>query len=140
MKGKNLILSAKAAALAAIIAASASGYALAADLPSKAKAPPPPKPVPFFFVNDTSVSFTWFFNATDPGVSGLSNIVPGGVQGQRNSFWRASGAIDHFDVWEYGTNLIHVEINQYSPKDPIQGQPGASGSRELFSFARSTFG
>ena len=48
------------------------------------KALPPPKPVPFFFVNDTSVSATWYFNSTDPGVSGGSDVVPGGIFGAKN--------------------------------------------------------
>ena len=135
---KSLKSNAKAAVFAAIFAVSTGGYAGAADMPIKS--PPPPKPVPFFFVNDTSVSFTWYFNATDPGVAGSSNVFPGGIAGQGNSFWRASGEIDHFDVWEYGTNLIHIEIDQYAPADPIQGQPGAAGSREEFAFSRSTFG
>ena len=111
-----------AVVLAAMLAGSAGGYAYAADMPVKVKAPPPPKPVPFFFVNDTSVSATWYFNSTDPGVSGGSNIVPGGIAGERNTFYRAQGSVDHFDVWEYGTNLIHLEVNQYSPKDPNSGR------------------
>ncbi|HEX4043586.1 MAG TPA: hypothetical protein VHY10_17945 [Xanthobacteraceae bacterium] len=104
------------------------------------KNPPPPKPVPFFFVNDTSVSFTYFFNATDPGVAGSSATVPGGVPNTGNTMYRASGSIDHFDVWEYGTNLIHGELNQYGKEDPEQGQPGASGAREFYGFTRSTLG
>jgi len=127
----------RAVALAALLAGSA-GYAYAADMPVKAV--PPPKPVPFFFVNDTSVSATWYFNATDPGVSGGSNIVPGGIPGEKNTFYRAQGSVDHFDVWEYGTNLIHLELDQYGKKDPILGEPGAVGSREFFSFTRSTIG
>jgi hypothetical protein len=128
----------RAVALAAMLVGSAGGYAYAADMPVKAA--PPPKPVPFFFVNDTSVSATWYFNSTDPGVSGGSNIVPGGIAGERNTFYRAQGSIDHFDVWEYGTNLIHLEVNQYGKQDPILGEPGAVGSRELFGFTRSTIG
>jgi hypothetical protein len=137
MHYKTLRLAAKAAVLAGAVGAFASTYAWSADMPVKA---PPPKPVPFFFVNDTSVSFTWYFNATDPGVSGLSNVVPGGVAGLRNTFYRAQGSLDHFDVWEYGTNLIHIELDQYSKKDPILGEPGAVGSREFFAFTRSTIG
>jgi len=138
VKENSLKSISKTIAFAALVAAAAGGSALASDLPMKA--PPPPKAVPFFFVNDTSVSFTWYFNSTDPGVAGSSNSVPGGVQGQRNTFYRASGSLDHFDVWEYGTNLIHIEINQYGPEDPIQGEPGAAGSREMFAFSRSTLG
>jgi len=135
---QNIKSHTKAFMLGAAAAIFAGGCALAADMP--VKAPPPPKAVPFFFVNDTSVSFTWYFNATDPGVSGSSNTVPGGVAGQGNSFWRASGEIDHFDVWEYGTNLIHIEADQYAKQDPILGEPGAVGSREFFAFSRSTIG
>jgi hypothetical protein len=137
MNRKYLKLSAKAAVLAGAVGAFASTQAWSADMPVKA---PPPKPVPFFFVNDTSVSFTWYFNATDPGVSGMSNVVPGGVAGLRNTFYRAQGEIDHFDVWEYGTNLIHLELDQYGNQDPILGVPGAVGSREFFGFTRSTIG
>ena len=103
-----------------MLAGSAGGYAYAADMP--VKAPPPPKPVPFFFVNDTSVSATWYFNSTDPGVSGGSNVVPGGIFGERNTFYRAQGSVDHFDVWEYGTNLIHLELDQYSNRRPDSGR------------------
>lgn len=138
VKNSSLKLNAKAVALAALISVSAGGFALAADMPMKA--PPPPKAVPFFFVNDTSVSFTWFPNATDPGVSGSSATVPGGVPGTGFTTGRYSGEIDHFDVWEYGTNLIHAEFDQYGPQDPEMGVPGANGSREFFAFSRSTLG
>ncbi len=138
VKKYSLKLNAKSVALAALVSVSAGGFALAADMPMKA--PPPPKAVPFFFVNDTSVSADWFFNATDPGVSGSSGSVPGGVAGQKMTTFRAMGEINHFDVWEYGTNLIHVEANQYGGQDPNLGIPGASGARELFAFSRSTIG
>ena len=62
------------------------------------------------------------------------------LSAERNSFYRAQGSVDHFDVWEYGTNLIHLELDQYSKKDPILGEPGAVGSREFFGFTRSTIG
>ena len=138
VKKSSLKLNAKAVALAALVSVSAGGFALAADMPMKA--PPPPKAVPFFFVNDTSVSFIWYPASTDPGVSGSSDKVAGGVFGQKNTFGRYSGEINHFDVWEYGTNLIHVEANQYGPQDPNLGIPGSNGSRELFAFSRSTIG
>ncbi len=133
---KNSKSSAKAAAFAALLAVSAGGYAQAADMP--VKAPPAAKPVPFFFVNDTSVSFTYFFQATDPGVAGNSATVPAGIPNTGMTTYRAQGAIDHFDVWEYGTNLIHVEFNQYGRQDPSLGQVGAQGAREFFGFSRST--
>jgi hypothetical protein len=138
VKEKSWKLNATSAVFAAILAASAAGYAHAADMPIKA--PPPAKPIPFFIVNDTSVSFTYFPTATNPGVKGSAGSVPGGVFGQRNTLARYSGEIDHFDVWEYGTNLIHLEANQYGPQDPNGGIPGTVGQREMFSFARSTIG
>ena len=107
-------MSLKKVALAAAFAVSAGSVALAADMPIKA--PPKVKEVPFFFVNDTSISGTYFFRSTDPGVSGNSNIVPGGTAGLGNTFYRAQGSVDHFDVWEYGTNLIHIEADQYGPQ------------------------
>jgi hypothetical protein len=124
--------------LAALLVSAGGGYALAADMP--VKAPPAAPPVPFFIVNDTSISFTYFADATDPGVAGSSNIVPGGIAGQGNTFARYQGSLDHFDVWEYGTNLIHAEFNQYGPQDPNSGIPGSAGSREFFGFAQSTLG
>jgi hypothetical protein len=126
------------AVLAAAVSAAALGCANAADMP--VKAPPPVPAVPFFIVNDTSVSFTYYADATDPGVSGGSNVVPGGISGQGNTFARYTGSIDHFDVWQYGTNLIHLDLEQYGPQDPIQGTPGAVGSREVFGFYQGTLG
>jgi hypothetical protein len=138
MRQNNFLSKAKATLLGAAIAVSLGGLAHAADMPTKAPALPPPKPVPFFFVNDTSVSFTWYFASTDPGVAGGSNIVPGGNGGTGNTFWRGQGSLDHFNIWEYGSTLIHLEVDQYSSKDPIQGQPGSAGSREFYGFAQET--
>jgi hypothetical protein len=132
---------AKAAILAALVAMSFGGYAHAADADMPTKAPPKPKPTPqasFFVVNDTAVSGIWYFNYQDPGVSGSENTVPGGLPNAGNSYWMAQGAIDHFDLWEYGATLIHVEVNQYAPQEPAGGTPGAAGSREFFSFAQET--
>ena len=129
--------SAKSALVAAAAVAGTVSGAYAADMPLKAK---PVPAVPFFIVNDTSVSFTYFPNSTDPGVSGGSDAVPGGIAGAKNSFARYQGSIDHFDVWTYGTNLIHAEFDQYGKQDPTEGTPGAAGSREFFGFAQSTLG
>jgi len=111
------------------------GYAHAADMPVKAV-----PAVPFFFVNDTSVSLTYFPDATDPGVSGSSAIVPGGIAGQGNKIARYQASIDHFDVWQYGTNFIHGEFNQYGNQDPNLGIPGSNGAREFFGFWTGTLG
>jgi hypothetical protein len=126
-------------ALAVAFAVSAGSVAVAADIPVKA-VPKKAAPPPFFFVNDTSVSFTWYPRWTDPGVAGSSNIVSGGIAGQHNYFNNYQTSMDHFDVWEYGTNLIHGEFNQYAGTDPTEGTPGATGSREFFGFWTGTLG
>jgi hypothetical protein len=136
--GAGFSCRAKSVVLAAAVSVAAIGYANAADMP--VKAPPPPPAPPFFIVNDTSVSFTYYANATDPGVAGSSAITPGGIAGQGNSFARYQGSLDHFDVWHYGTNLIHAEFDQYGIQDPNEGIPGSAGSREFFGFAQSTLG
>jgi len=135
MNNKGTKGHAKLVALAAALAAGTVGYAHAADMPAKAV-----PAVPFFFVNDTSVSSTYFFNATDPGVSGGSGVIPGGIAGAGNTMYRAQASIDHFDVWKYGTNLIHAEFNQYGDSDPAQGIPGSWGSREFYGFWEGTLG
>jgi hypothetical protein len=126
MKKQGWALNVKAIALAAAFAASTCCYAAAADMP--VKAPPPPKAVPFFFVNDTSVSFTYFPNATDPGVTGANHL---------NQY---NGELDHFDVWQYGTNLLVASFSIYSNGAPDQGQLGAQGEHEFFGLWRSTIG
>jgi hypothetical protein len=135
---KSFKMRAKSILLAAAMAVATGGLAHAADM--AVKSPKPAPVVPFFFVNDTSVSFTYYFKATDPGVAGHSGTVAGGIANTGNTFGRYQGSIDHFDVWEYGTNLIHVEFNQYGNNDPALGIPGAQGAREFFAFSRSTFG
>jgi hypothetical protein len=140
VKNRSVSLNAKALALAALVSISAGGFALAADLPTKAAPTPTPKASPFFFVNDTSVSFTWFPSATDPGVAGSAGSVLGGVVGTHSLLDRYDFSIDHFDVWEYGTNLIHLDYNMYSDNDPILGVPHAQGDNEFDGFFRSTLG
>jgi hypothetical protein len=139
MGKSNLLSIAKASLLGAAIATSVAGLAHAADMPAKSPPKKPAPPPPFFFVNDTSVSFTWFNQYADPGVAGSSNIVPGGIGNTGNKFGMYQGALDHFDLWEYGATLIHLELNQSTNKDPIQGQPGSAGAREFFGFAQETF-
>jgi hypothetical protein len=136
MKNRGTKGHAKSVALAAVLAAGTMGYAHAADIAPMKAAPA----VPFFFVNDTSVSSTFFFKATDPGVSGGSGTTPGGIGDTGNTMYRAQFSIDHFDVWQYGTNFIHGEFNQYGDSDPDQGVPGSWGTREFFGFWTGTLG
>jgi hypothetical protein len=135
MSNRGTKTHAKSVALAAALAVGTIGFAHAADMPVKAV-----PAVPFFFVNDTSVSFTYFPDATDPGVSGSSGTVPGGIFGEGNTIARYQASFDHFDVWQYGTNLIHGEFNQYGNQDPNLGIPGSDGAREFFGFWTGTLG
>jgi len=125
------------------------GSAFAADMPIKA---PAPAATPFFIVNDNSVSFTWYANATDPGVARgqgtgqtlfLPNTLgPPGINvnnnGQSNSFSKYVGSATHFDVWAYGTNFFNIDYIQSDTHDPIQGIMGARGASEVYGFGRST--
>jgi hypothetical protein len=112
------------------------GSAFAADM--VVKAAPAPAPPPFFIVNDTSVSFTWYLNATNPGVAGSSDTINGGVQGTGNSFSKWVGSATHFDVWSYGTNFFNIDYIQSDKHDPERGVAGARGAAETYAFARST--
>jgi hypothetical protein len=119
----------------AAVLATAGGYGYAADMPVKA-----PAATPFFTVNDTSVSFTWYPSATDPGVPGGSDVVPGGVAGERNAFNKFVGTVTHFDVWKYGTNYFNLDFIQSDKRDPIEGVAGANGAVEVYGLSRSTLG
>src|ERR1700730_3389853 len=102
MSTRNTSLFTSTALAVAFAATTLAGSAFAVDM--QVKAPPMAAPAPFFLVNDTSVSFTWYANATNPGVPGSSDIINGGIAGTGNSFNKYVGSITHFDVWAYGTN------------------------------------
>ena len=140
---RNNSLPASKALAMAVVAIISAGSALAADMPDKAQPAPPPQP--FFLVNDTSVSFTWFPNATDPGVGAgpvpagwCGTSIPGNSGCGKNSFDKFVGTITHFDVWAYGTNFINVDYLKSSSKDPIRGLNGADGAAEVYGIVRST--
>ena len=110
-------------ALAAILAAMATGAAGAADLPAKApaKAASPP---PFFFVNNNSISYHYEFTATNPGAGQTPKDVL---------------TFTHFDVWQYGTNFLNVDwLKATSSSTPTA--TGTEGYTEIYGFFRSTFG
>ncbi len=120
MHGKKL-------ALAALLVATATGYAGAADLPVKAK-----KAVaetPFFFVNDNSFTTSYFFTATDPGVAQTGKKVL---------------TFTHFDVWAYGTNFFNIDLLKSGASDPATnaglGPISPTGATEIYGFFRSTLG
>jgi hypothetical protein len=126
MLGKKL-------ALAAVLVATATGFAGAADLPVKAMKPAPL--APFFFVNDNSMSMSYFFTATDPGVAKTGKKVL---------------TFTHFDVWAYGTNFLNIDLLKSGASDPATNvnngfAPGGfvaspTGATEIYGFYRSTIG
>jgi hypothetical protein len=135
MSTSDKLLIAAAALATAFTATTLAGGVFAADVPVKA---PAPAPAPFFLVNDTSVSFTWYANATDPGVSGGSDVINGGFPNQGNSFSKYVASATHFDVWAYGTNFFNIDYIRSDNHDPIRGIAGAAGSAEVYAFGRST--
>jgi hypothetical protein len=164
---RNKSVVAKPAAMAVALAATTlAGAAFAADMTMPLKAPPPVV-APFFLVNDTSVSFTWYPNATDPGVcAGNTGNFPvagannkdGFCQGSSNGFSKYQGSVTHFDVWGYGTNFFTISMFKSDHNDPAAPCTGATpgqtqnnatingfntacaGATEVYGLFRSTFG
>lgn len=115
---RNLTLAAAAATIATV------GMASAADLPSKKGPAAAVAPAPMFFVNDNTISYSYQFNATDPGV--------------RGKFGKNVFTFTHFDVWAMGTNFFTVDLLKSPIQDPASG--GGSGATEIYGLFRSTLG
>src|SRR5471030_786431 len=115
----------KKLALAALLVATATGVAGAADLPVKAAKPAPE--TPFFFVNQNWLSFEYRYTGTDPGFGNTPKKIIN---------------FTHFDVWAYGTNFLTIDGLKSDWKDPIGGLGigAAAGETEIYGLVRSTFG
>ncbi len=110
-----------------LLAAAAVSFAtagLAADLPSKKAPAPAAAAAPLFFVNDNSLSYSYQFNATDPGIKG--------------KFGKNVFSFTHFDVWAMGTNFFNVDLLKSPTIDPANG--GGTGATEIYGLFRSTLG
>ena len=110
-----------------LIAAAAVSFAtagLAADLPSKKAPAAQAAPAPLFFVNDNTISYSYQFEATDPGVKG--------------KFGKNVFSFTHFDVWAMGTNFFTIDLLKSPIQDPANG--GGSGATEIYGLFRSTLG
>ena len=125
--------------LAALIAATATGVAGAADMPVKAVPKKAPE-IPYFLVNENSLSYHYEFKATEPGNGYTDKHV---------------GTFTHFDVWAYGTNLINIDyLKSVAGTNGAQWIPGqygdptggcaiftpCTGRTEIYGFIRSTLG
>ncbi len=110
--------------------------AKAADMPNTKSAPAAPAPAPFFFVHDHTVSLSYQFNATDPGVFNASG----------STFPKTVLNFTHFDVWGYGTNFFTIDLLKSTAKDPSApcggpgGFVGCAGATEIYGLFRSTLG
>ncbi|MGJ5201901.1 hypothetical protein [Bradyrhizobium sp. HKCCYLR20261] len=128
------------------------GVAGAADLPAKAIAKKAPADVPFFLVVDNRVSYSYIFNAVQPGAW---SVKPNG--GFDPNTAKQVYSFTHFDVWGYGTNFFTISLFKSDHNDPAGPctqtggivSPNAgfaftpatcAGATEIYGLFRSTFG
>lgn len=96
----------------------------------KAPSAPAPLAFPYFFVNDNRLTFAYLPDGATPPFPGKAagNVV----------------AFTHYDVWDYGTNLVNLGLIKFSHHSggapctiPYQG---CSGMDAIFGQVRSTLG
>ena len=107
---------------AAAVSFATAGFA--ADLPSKKAPVEAAAAAPMFFVNDNTISYSYQFNATDPGVKG--------------AFGKNVFTFTHFDVWAMGANFFTIDLLKSPLQDPAVG--GTAGATEIYGLFRSTLG
>ncbi|MBR1088579.1 hypothetical protein JQ621_13995 [Bradyrhizobium manausense] len=125
------------------------GWAHAADLPVKAAKKAPD--LPFFLVIDDRVTFSYIFNAAQPGAfTNTNGVINSKTTKQVYSF-------THFDAWAYGTNFFTISMYKSDHNDPAAPctqtggivSPAAgfaftpascAGATEIYGLFRSTFG
>ncbi|MGL3108015.1 hypothetical protein [Bradyrhizobium sp. BR 1432] len=134
---------AMAAAALSLATLATGGLAQAADLPVKAvkKAPD----LPFFLVIDNRVTFSYIFNASQPGAW---SFRPDGSINSKTT--KQVYSFTHFDLWAYGTNFFTISMFKSDHNDPagpctsagtIFGAPAScAGATEIYGLFRSTFG
>jgi len=92
----------KAFIVAAVLTATAAGYAAAADIVTKA--PPPAAQQSFFLFSDWQISYWHEFSGAEPAVG--------------KPIHKDIVTLTHFDVWRYGTNFFNVDFLKSSNHDP----------------------
>jgi hypothetical protein len=147
MSFRKLVLAAVALSVAAFASA---GLARAADLPVKAVKKVPD--LPFFLLIDDRVTFAWMPKGTDPNV--FSTRPNGTIDGTTS---KQVYAFTHFDIWQYGTNFLNIDMLKSGHNDPanpctnagVITSPAAgfssvaancAGATEIYGLFRSTFG
>jgi hypothetical protein len=134
-----------AAAALSLATLAPTGFASAADLPAKAKAKPIAD-LPFFFVIDDRVTYSYIFNAAQPGAY---TVNPNGTVNGKTA--KSVYSFTHFDAWAYGTNFFTISLFKSDHNDPaapctapgvnIFGTPSnCAGASEIYGLFRSTFG
>jgi hypothetical protein len=142
MSSLRRTLAAAALSLATLLPA---GFASAADLPVKAIKPLPAE-LPFFLVIDDRVSYSYIFNAAQPGAY---TVRPDGTVNGKTA--KSVYSFTHFDAWAYGTNFFTISLFKSDHNDPaspcsnagvnIFGTPSnCAGASEIYGLFRSTFG
>lgn len=120
------------------------GFASAADLVVKAQKPI--ADVPFFFVIDDRVSYSYIFNAAQPGAY---TVRPDGTVNGKTA--KSVYSFTHFDAWAYGTNFFTISLYKSGHNDPASPCTNAgvnifgtasdcAGASEIYGLFRSTFG
>jgi hypothetical protein len=137
-----------AAAALSIAAFATGGAATAADLPVKAKAKP--ADLPFFLLIDDRVTFSYIFQAKQPG---MWSTNPNGTVNSNTT--KQVYSFTHFDIWQYGTNFFTISLFKSDHNDPanpcfnagLAVNPFAgitpancAGASEIYGLFRSTVG
>ena len=132
-----------AAAALSLATLAPAGFAGAADLPVKAK---PIADVPFFFVIDDRVTYSYIFNAAQPG---MFTVNPDGSVNAKTA--KQVYSFTHFDAWAYGTNFFTISLFKSDHNDPAApcinaglsstfAPANCAGASEIYGLFRSTFG
>jgi len=117
--------------------------ASAADLPVKAAKKAPD--LPFFLVVDDRVTFSYIFDARQPGAWTANGNGTFNAKTTKQVY-----SFTHFDLWAYGTNFFTISLYKSDHNDPagpctnagtIFGAPAScAGATEIYGLFRSTFG
>jgi len=133
-----------AAAALSLATLAPGGYASAADLAVKAAKVAPD--APFFFVIDDRVTYSYIFNAAQPG---MYTVRPDGTVNGKTT--KSVYSFTHFDAWAYGTNFFTISLYKSDHNDPAAPCTNAgvnifgtasncAGASEIYGLFRSTFG